>query len=166
MKKGTTDSRIAITKDGRMVCWALDGTESEYAPPYYGRRALYRNGWKADDECVCSKDVLRSSCYKTYSMRLFHDESQFFTERSPKLIQVLLSMIIGEPIILTGVETENIGDRGYPLWLFYYRKPAPEDTIRMKAEFYDILVEQDKTYEEDMAKRKALFDSIFSNMVI
>lgn len=154
MRKGMMAPHITITKDGKQVCRALDGTVSEYMPPYYyGRCAVYQNGWRTDDKYIHSKDVLRDSCYETYSMHLFHDKSQFFTGRDPKYVQVMLSMIIGEPIILTGVEEVNIDNRGYPYWLFYYRKPSPEDAIRMKAEFYDILAERDKTYKEDVEKK-------------
>lgn len=149
---------------------ALDGTTAVHTPKdspyYYDKFAVYQNGWKDTDKHIHSKDVLINRHYETYSMRLFHDKSQSFTGRDPELIQVLLSMVIGEPVILTGIEEENHDNGGYPYWLFYYRKPPHETGIRMKADFYDTMLERDKTYMEDMEKERTLFGSLFSDMKI
>ena len=137
---------------------ALDGTPAKYSPErspyYYDKFALYRNGWDPGDTCIKSDDIIHQENYSTFCMRLFHNRGQIFTSREPRLVQVLLSMLLERPVILTGIEEECIGSRGYPHWYFWYRDPSPEDVQFMRAAFYEILLERDKTYEEDIEKTK------------
>ena len=147
--------------------YALDGTPAVHTPCessyYYDRFAIFNNGWQSSDSVVDSWEVIRHPCYGTYSLRLFHNESQWFNQREPRLIWVLLSMILGHPVTLTGIEAENKNRGGYPTWYFYYKDPLEEMVNPMKAMFYDILLERDQTYQEDMKKReefKKILDSI------
>ena len=150
------------TKEGghiwRKGFYALDGTPAVHTPCessyYYDRFAIFNNGWQSSDSVVDSWEVIRHPCYGTYSLRLFHNESQWFDQREPRLIWVLLSMILGHPVTLTGIEAENKNRGGYPTWYFYYKDPLEEMVNPMKALFYDILLKRDQTYQEDMKKRE------------
>lgn len=145
---------------------ALDGTKAEHtpaeSPDCYDRFTVYRSGWSSKDKVMKSDKVIHHRLYRLYSMRLFHDESQWFSGRDPELIQMLLSMILERPVILTGIEEENNRGSGYPCWYFYYKEAARELALTMKAGFFDLLLERDRTRESDLKKRAELRKTLFS----
>ena len=119
---------------------ALDGTPAarilnEGAKSRYDRYALFRRGWNSTDKMIRSKDIISSPDYKSFSMVVFHNTSHFFSDRNPFLVQILLSMLIGHPVFLTGIETENKNEDGNPEWFFYYRTPTWGESEVMKAFF-------------------------------
>lgn len=160
--------RVRIDKDGKhhRIWRALDGTPAQHTPDedlpyYYDRFALFNCGWKSTDAVLKSEDVIRCPEYRTYCMRVFHDESQIFTSRDPMLVQILISMVLGRPVVLTGIEEENHDSGGYPYWFFYYREPSNEMSQSMKAEFYDALLERDKTLREDLKSHEKMMKVLF-----
>lgn len=145
---------------------ALDGTPAARTPAdspyYYDRYALFRSNWKTTDLCLQSKDVIHHKNYGTYSLRLFHNKGQWFSKRDPLLVQILLSMILKKPVILTGIEEECHASNGYPCWYFWYREPTPETAFLLKAKFYDVLLKRDETFEEDMAINREIERSLLA----
>lgn len=148
---------------------ALDGTPAKKTPeqsPYcYDRFAIYRNGWEKGDSVMGSKKLIRSPHYRVFARRVFHNEGQYFSDRDPVLIQILVSMVLEKPVILTGIEEFCQGYGGYPQWLFYYREPTLEAAIRMKAGFYEILLERDKTYDEDIRMQEELERQLYPDNI-
>jgi hypothetical protein len=59
--------------------------------------------------------------YNKCCLNIWNDESQYFTNRTPKDIEKFLSLYLGKYIELTLIMEGCNVSNGYPYWVFYYK---------------------------------------------
>lgn len=107
----------------------LDGnsvkkTRAEY-PYSYDAYVIWQNNYQKDKSQTVYSDRLKQWDWEKYNNcceTVWHNQGQYFDQRTPEDIEKFLCLYFDKQIKLTAITQGCNVSSGYPYWVFYYEE--------------------------------------------